>query len=110
MVNIYAMFGYGILFLIIGEVIYIYMCKESSLKKVRNDWIFYKFISFIASGIIVFGLWGVMNFLRLYGLYTLLTIAGIVAIILFSYLNKKIGLHFAKKNKHKTKLKKRKNN
>ena len=101
MISIYSL-CYGILFLIIGEVIYIYMCKKSSTSEVRNDWIGMKGISFVFSSFIIIAVAYIINIIQSHGIYVIITILCITIIILFFCLNKKIGLHFAKKNKHKT--------
>jgi len=106
--NIYTIGGLIISFLIIGEYIYIKICKDSYLKDVEDNWFLYKIMSLLIS---LFGMgivWVIIGAIKEHLYESMVGIIATVLIISFLMLNRKIGLHFAKKNKPKTKSKKNK--
>lgn len=79
--------------IILSEIVYLCFCASSSKKEVKKDWFGFKFISFfitfifmIPQYIIVFGLDDIANYINL--LYEVLIIG---VLVLFFYLNKKLG-------------------
>ena len=88
-----------IIWLIISEIIYIIWCKTENKKRLEDDdwWIGVKIISLIISGMIIFI--GYLTYLsyKEYSKETNYLIIGILILIVFFYINKKIGLRVAKK-------------
>ena len=85
-----------ILWLLISEIVYIFFCKEETKKRIRKLWFFSKIMALILSGIGTLLLYGIYLVAKDYPLYLSIGIGGILAIIIYFYLNKKLALAVSK--------------
>ena len=92
----------GIIGLIVWEVFYLLMCKETSERDFENEWLNCKMGSLVLAIIVSAGCYAIYYACKEAMFELLLVLLGVVGLGLFLYINHEIGLYVCK-NKHKKK-------